>query len=70
MIVLIIIAAVLIYFLDGKRLIKNKQWKELGVMSLLLAAAASLELMSMFKIPLPLTWLEFIFRPLGVLIMK
>lgn len=63
-----ILATTLICLTDGLALFKNKQWRELGTLGLLIAAAILLVMAKKFDIPTPADVLQQMFRPVGEVI--
>lgn len=66
----VIIAIILIYVLEGRPLIKSKQWKEFVTMGFLLGIALLLVVGKMINILSPLGFLDKLLFPIGKSILK
>ena len=67
---LIIFITLLIGFGEGMPLIRQKKWKELTVMGILIAGAFLVIFGRMLRLPTPLEWLDHWLRPVGMGIFK
>lgn len=70
MIFVILFLVILVFALDGIKLIQKKQWKELTVFSVLLAAALLLQILSSMNLPNPVSLLNKVLSPLGKAILR
>jgi len=65
MLLLVFLLAVPICVLEGKLLIREKRWKELGVVGILIGAALLIGLGNALGLPAPLESLARWLRPVG-----
>lgn len=70
MIPFFILAVLLIAAYEGPQLIKNKLWRELGVMGVIVGATAYLAVAGVLGMSTPLNWLEKLLGPVGMIIFK
>lgn len=70
MLITILLAIILIYIVDGRPLIKNKQWKEFSAMGFLLGISLLLVIGKTLNILSPLGLIDKLLSPLGKAIIK
>lgn len=70
MIFVILLLIILVFALDGIRLIRKKQWNELTVFSVLLGAALLLQILNKLGLPDPVNILNKVLSPIGRAILR
>lgn len=67
---IVLSSVVLIFIIDGLKLIKKRQWKEFIAFGILLAIALILQIAKDLGLPAPLNVIDKLFRPLGKAILR
>lgn len=67
---IVLSSVILIFAVDGLKMIKKKQWKELAAFGILLAIALILQIAKDLGLPAPLNVIDKLFRPLGKAILR
>lgn len=70
MIFIILFLVILVFALDGIKMVRKKQWKELTVFTVLLTAALLLQILSSLGLPNPVYLLNKVLSPLGKAILR
>jgi len=65
-----LLAVILIVLYEGLPLFKNKLWRELGALGMLIGLAAFLGIADMWGMPTPVNLLEQLLGPIGQTIFK
>ena len=65
-----LVGTILIFLYDGIPLWEKRLWRELGVLGVLIGAAAYLNIAAMLGMTTPVNWLEQLLGPIGRMIYK